>query len=182
MAVDDDRGKTVRRLRGDVSRLEHDLERLRTQVVVFPILAVTILMLFWPTFDAAGREGVVDYDVEYAADDGPVTLTGLWRAASDRDLTLLGWLAIATVVLHLAVIVCLILLTDADSKGIALGTQIVGGLYGAAYLVVLIGVSQDDGDGAFGQEGYQPSGAWILMAATVLAVIGVAQWVRDGRR
>lgn len=181
MAAEEELDRAVRRLRGDVSRLEHDLDRLRARVVVWPLVAVTILMLFWPTFDAVGETEYVDEAVEFQADGGPVTLTGLWRAASDRDLSLLGWLALLGVVLHLVVVVCLMALSETESKRVGVVTQVVAAAFGVAYLIVVIGVHQDDGAGSFGQEGYQPSAAWLLMAATVVAVIAVAQWVRDRR-
>jgi hypothetical protein len=180
MAAEEELDRTVRRLQADVRRMEDDLDRLRTGALAWPVLAVTVLMLFWPTFDAVGETDYVEGGgVEYQADGGPVTLTGLWRAASDGDLSLLGWLALAGVVLQLVVVVCLLVLSDAESKRAGVVTQVVAAAFGIVYLVVVIGVHQDDGDGSFGQEGYQPSAAWLLMVVTMLAVIGVAQRVRD---
>jgi hypothetical protein len=181
VATDEEVDRVVRRLHGEVDRLEHDLDRVWSRVVVWPVLAVTILMLFWPTFDAVGETEFDPFagDVEYQADGGPVTVTGLWRAVSDRDMAALTYLALATVVLHLVVVVCLAALVDTKSKRLPLVTQVAAGLLGTFYLIVVIGVRQDDGVGAFGGEGYQPNAAWLLMAATVVAVVCAAQWVRD---
>jgi hypothetical protein len=171
--------KSLRRLRGELGRLSADLDRVRVRTAVWPVLTVAVLMLFWPIFNPAGATDVVGGLVEYRADGEPVSVTGLWGEANDSDLTFLTLLIVVAVALHLLLIAGLAVLVDSVSTASPRFVQIVSLLFGVAFLVLVIGVNQDDGDGGFGREGYQPGGSWLLMLAMAAAAAGVAAWVRS---
>lgn len=179
--ADEELEKSVRLLRGQVRALEGDLDRARASTVVRPLVLLSVLMLFWPTFSPAGADDFTAQGEEFRADGGPVTLFGLWRAVRDNDLTALTWLILVAVLLHVALIICVASLAGSDSMRLPRVVQVLSVLFGVLYVVTVVGVHQDDGSGAFGQEGYQPSGSWLLMAGMVAAVAMAAQWLLDER-
>jgi hypothetical protein len=169
--------KSVRRLRRTVDQLQADVNHADRRAALWPVLLMAVLMLFWPTFSPRGATDFIS-DTEYRADGDPATLVGLVRHANDRDLNTLMVLAGLAFILHLLLIAGLALLADAES---ARFVQVVGGLFGLLYLAIVFGVHQADGSGRFGQEGYQPSGSWLLMVAMAIAAISVAAWVQNAR-
>jgi hypothetical protein len=171
--------RSLRRLRNELGRLSADLERVRVRTAVWPVLTVAVLMLFWPVFNPAGATGVVTGLAESRADGEPVTVAGLWSEAHDSDLTFLTLLIVVAVALHLLLIAGLAVMVDSDSPASPRFVQVVSLLFGVAFLVLVIGINQDDGDGGFGREGYQPGGSWLLMLAMAAAAAGVAAWVRS---
>jgi hypothetical protein len=179
---DEDSATSTRRLRGDVDYVRRESEQVRVRSPLWPVLTVAVLLLFWPMFSPRESHGGYGRVEEYAADGEPVTMTGLWRALDGGELDLLRFLVLVGIVAHVVLVGCLALLGDLRSERMPLVVSIVAAILGAIFLVVVIGVHQDDGEGSFGREGYQPSGSWLLMMIMVAAAIGVATWIRSQRK